>query len=106
MGAGVGCRSMALKRALFLLLLVCLVTLTPLAFASPPDPTWMDGFFDDLDFDDVIVSLSWAAWAIEVDLLASLTPLPVSVHLVQPGEQPARSSKVLPAFLGRAPPLT
>jgi len=97
---------MALKRALVLLLLVCLVTLTPLAFASPPDPTWMDGFFDDLDFDDVVVSLSWAAWAVEVDLLASLTPAPVSVHLVQSGEQPVRSTKVLSAFLGRAPPLT
>ena len=96
---------MALKRALVLLLLVCLVTLTPLAFASPPDPTWMDGFFDDLDFDDVVVSLSWAAWAVEVDLLASLTPAPVSVHLVQSGEQPLRSTKVLSAFLGRAPPL-
>jgi hypothetical protein len=96
---------MALKRALVLLLLVCLVTLTPLAFASPPDPTWMDGFFDDLDFDDVVVSLSWAAWAVEVDLLASLTPAPVSVYLVQSGEQPVRSTKVLSAFLGRAPPL-
>jgi hypothetical protein len=96
---------MALKRALVLLLLVCLVTLTPLAFASPPDPTWMDGFFDDLDFDDVVVSLLWAAWAVEVDLLASLTPAPVSVHLVQSGEQPVRSTKVLSAFLGRAPPL-
>jgi hypothetical protein len=96
---------MALKRALVLLLLVCLVTLTPLAFASPPDPTWMDGFFDDLDFDDVVVSLSWAAWAVEVDLLASLTPAPVSVHLVQSGEQPVRLTKVLSAFLGRAPPL-
>ena len=96
---------MALKSALVLLLLVCLVTLTPLAFASPPDPTWMDGFFDDLDFDDVVVSLSWAAWAVEVDLLASLTPAPVSVHLVQSGDQPVRSTKVLSAFLGRAPPL-
>lgn len=96
---------MALKSALVLLLLVCLVTLTPVAFASPPDPTWMDGFFDDLDFDDVVVSLSWAAWAVEVDLLASLTPAPVSVHLVQSGEQPVRSTKVLSAFLGRAPPL-
>jgi hypothetical protein len=97
---------MALKSALvLLLLLVCLVTLTPLAFASPPDPTWMDGFFDDLDFDDVVVSLSWAAWAVEVDLLASLTPVPVSAHLVQSGEQPVRSTKALSAFLGRAPPL-
>ena len=96
---------MVLGRALVLLLLVCLVSLTPLAYASPPDPTWMDGFFDDLDFDDVVVSISWAAWAVEVDLLASLAPVPVSVHLVQPAEQPGRSTKVLPAFLGRAPPL-
>lgn len=96
---------MALQRALVLLLLFCLVSLTSFASASPPDPTWMDGFFDDLDFDDVVVSISWAAWAVEVDLLASLAPVPVSVHLVQPGEQPGRSTKVLPAFLGRAPPL-
>ena len=96
---------MALGRALALFLFVCLVSLTPLAYASPPDPTWMDGFFDDLDFDDVVVSISWAAWAVEADPLPSLAPVPVSVHLVQPGAQPVRSTKVLPAFLGRAPPL-
>jgi len=96
---------MVLRSALVFLLFVCLISLAPLAFASPPDPTWMDGFFDDLDFDDVVVSLSWAAWAVEVDLLASLTPVPVSVHLVQSGEQPVRSTKVLSGFLGRAPPL-
>ena len=96
---------MTLGRAFALLVLVCLVSLTPLAYASPPDPTWMDGFFDDLDFDDVVVSISWAAWAVEADPLPSLAPVPVSVHLVQPGEQPVRSTKVLPAFLGRAPPL-
>jgi len=96
---------MTLGRALVFLLLVCLVSLTPLAYASPPDPTWMDGFFDDLDFDDVVVSISWAAWAVEADPLPSLAPVPVSVHLVQPGEQPVRSTMVLPAFLGRAPPL-
>jgi len=96
---------MALGRALVLLLLVCLASLTPLAYASPPDPTWVEGFFDDLDFDDVVVSISWAAWAVDADPLPSLAPVPVSVHLVQPCEQPVRSTKVLPAFLGRAPPL-
>jgi hypothetical protein len=96
---------MALGKALVLLLLVCLASLTPLAYASPPDPTWVEGFFDDLDFDDVVVSISWAAWAVDADPLPSLAPVPVSVHLVQPGEQPVRSTKVLPAFLGRAPPL-
>jgi len=96
---------MPLRRALVVLLLLCLVSLTSFASASPPDPTWIDGFFDDLDFDDVVVSISWAAWAVEADPLASLAPVPVSVHLVQPGAQPVRSTKVLPAFLGRAPPL-
>src|SRR5215468_3237905 len=51
-------------RPLVLLLLACLVSLTPLAYASPPDPTWTDGFYDDDDGDDVVVSLSWAAWAV------------------------------------------
>ena len=96
---------MAPRRALVLLLLVCLASLTPLAYASSPDPTWVEGFFDDLDFDDVVVSISWAAWAVDADPLPSLAPVPVSVHLVQAGEQPVRSTKVLPAFLGRAPPL-
>jgi len=96
---------MAFGRALVLLLLVCLVSLSPLAYASPPDPTWMDGFFDDLDFDDVVASISWAAWAVEADPLPRLAPVPVSFHLVQPGALPVRSTAVLPAFLGRAPPL-
>jgi len=96
---------MAFGKALVLLLLVCLVSLSPLAYASPPDPTWMDGFFDDLDFDDVVASISWAAWAVDADPLPSLAPVPVSVHLVPPGALPVRSTTVPPAFLGRAPPL-
>src|SRR5690349_13598307 len=37
--------AMSARRALVLLLLACLFSLTPLAYASPPDPTWVDGFF-------------------------------------------------------------
>ena len=32
-----------------------MVALTTLALASPPDPTWIAGFWDDADYDDVIV---------------------------------------------------
>jgi hypothetical protein len=35
-----------------------LVVLTPLAYASPVDPTWRPGFWDDDDFDDVILFLT------------------------------------------------
>jgi hypothetical protein len=40
---------------LALLLLVALVWLTPLAYASPPDQTWIGGFYDDADYDDVVL---------------------------------------------------
>jgi len=40
---------------LALLLLVPLVWLTPLANASPPDQTWIGGFYDDADYDDVVL---------------------------------------------------
>ena len=43
-------------RALIALWLVLvLASLTPLARLSPPDPTWFAGFWDDRDYDDVIL---------------------------------------------------
>jgi hypothetical protein len=38
-----------------LLVLGVLVALVPLAHASPPDPTWIPGIYDDGDFDDVVL---------------------------------------------------
>jgi hypothetical protein len=35
-----------------------LVVVMPLAYASPVDPTWLPGFWDDSDFDDVILFLT------------------------------------------------
>src|SRR5437899_11933093 len=46
---------------LALLVLVPLVWLTPLAYASPPDQTWIGGFYDDADYDDVgVLAMSLA----------------------------------------------
>src|SRR5262245_62646682 len=37
-------------------LVVCaLIGLTPLAYADPPDPLWIFGYWDDDDFDNVVV---------------------------------------------------
>src|SRR5262249_1870922 len=44
-----------LRRVLTLALLVPLTWLTPLAYASPPDQTWIGGFYDDADYDDVVL---------------------------------------------------
>lgn len=91
-------------RALVLLLFVGLSSTTPLSYASPPDPTWIEGIYDDADGDDVIVSLSWAAWAVELDPLARLTPLFATVPFVVSGEPQLLSMAVRRAFQGRAPP--
>jgi len=89
--------------AVVFLLLACLGSVTPLAYASPPDPTWMDGIYDD-DGDDVIVSLTWAAWAVALGQDACSTPRLVAVPLDLPGAPRLLSVAVRRAFLGRAPP--
>jgi hypothetical protein len=44
-----------LTRLVALLILIAIASLTPLAHASPPDPTWVAGLWDDGDHDDVIL---------------------------------------------------
>jgi hypothetical protein len=41
-----------------------LVALHPMAFASPPDQSWLGGFYDDADFDDVILIITGCCPAI------------------------------------------
>jgi len=43
-----------------LVLIACLISLTPLAHASLPDPMWIAGIYDGADGDDEIASVSWA----------------------------------------------
>jgi hypothetical protein len=97
---------MRLGRALGLLLFVCLTSVTALAYASPPDPTWIDGFYDDADADDVIVSLSWAAWIVELAEPTSLAPLLATVPFVPPGVPRIVSRGIHHTPPGRAPPLS
>jgi len=52
------------RRALALLLLGAHVTLLPLAQASPPDQTWIGGFYDDADYDDVVLLVTSIAGAV------------------------------------------
>jgi hypothetical protein len=47
-------RTRASLNALVLFLIASILTLTSLANARPPDPTWLPGYFDDDDFDDVV----------------------------------------------------
>lgn len=50
--------SLLLVRLGAMLLTSVLVTLVPLAYFSPPDPTWIAGLYDDADHDDAVVAIT------------------------------------------------
>jgi len=86
-------------------LLPALVALTPLAYASPPDPVWISGFFDDGDHDDVVVLVTSAGGAIDPFPLQGKWTAPARADRLRPGESPSIPAR--PARSGstpRAPP--
>src|SRR5437867_12556756 len=57
--------------SLMAVLFVCVMTaLTPLAHASPSDPSWIAGFWDDGDYDDIGILITYRVGAGEPYLLA------------------------------------
>ena len=87
-----------------LLVLGFLVALVPLANASPPDPTWIPGIYDDADFDDVIglVELG-AGLVVSVDPTdARPVPRPAVASVLPPEQAPASPSA--DALHARPPP--
>src|SRR6266849_4849745 len=66
-------------RAVVVLLTVgTLIGLTPAAYADPPDPTWITGYWDDDDFDNSTEFITDAC-AIEVASPVDIGPLFVPV---------------------------
>jgi len=79
------------------LLVSLLVILTPMAWASPVDPSWIKGVYDDGDHDDVVIYLTSNAFGIAVLLahhairscvLALLEALSDGSHIASPPLSP------------------
>lgn len=54
------------------LLLVTQIALVPLGHATPTDPTWVPGFWDDGDYDDVALLVSEASGVASACWLSAL----------------------------------
>jgi hypothetical protein len=65
-----------MKRVIWIagLLTVLIVVLVPMAWASPIDPTWTKGVYDDADFDDVVTYLTSFLIAAPVIPIEDLLP--------------------------------
>jgi hypothetical protein len=93
-------------RVLAVLLLSAVATLATLAYATPPDPTWIAGVWDDGDHDDVIARITSDVGAIEPQLASRARPVHAVVDDLpqtdeRPGHSQARSSPP-----PRAPPVS
>jgi hypothetical protein len=93
-----------LAGAVAVILIGLVIGLTPLTFADPPDPTWVGGYWDDDDFDNVVVFISGAS-AVVASIAADHGPLWVQVARVEP--LPLGPGPITPGLLlqSRAPPL-
>jgi hypothetical protein len=84
---------------------VCLlIGLTPIAYATPPDPLWISGYWDDDDRDDIVVAVLNSS-AVQPQSTVRVQPLWVPVPRIElPGpvaiQGPADSSAY-----SRAPPV-
>lgn len=94
-----------MRRSVLLVLLVSpLVLLTPLAYATPPDPSWIRGLYDDGDFDDVVALLISEVGLSTPFSLSELPPLSIEATPLAERDGGAVSHRSLSANLTRAPP--
>jgi len=87
-----------------LLVIALCIVLTPLAAASPPDPTWIPGLYDGGDFDDVVIQIGLLASACDACAAPSLAVDSLVHALILPGRRPL-VCRSRPTAQGRAPPL-
>ena len=92
--------------ALLIALLVVLVALTPLAYATPPDPVWVSGFFDDDDNDDGVFLVTSSLVTIDPFPLCCWTPFPASGPVVTLDDSSWLPSQVASSADARAPPVS
>jgi len=67
------------RRCLALSLVVVLAALITLAYASPPDPGYISGLWDDQDYDDVVILATSASSIVDVHVGDVFAPVRVVV---------------------------
>src|SRR5262245_36427073 len=95
---------MSRRASIAVLLLGALFILPAIAHASPTDPTWIPGFYDDNDYDDVILFITGAVGAVESRILAPIGPIIVCLGPIIPSRGRSASRCPLESLSTRAPP--
>jgi hypothetical protein len=86
------------------LLVVALLALSPVAHASPLDPSWIAGFWDHGDHDSAVILVTSLAGAADMNLGAALVPVPVAASVGTLKPESFRAWTFSPTA-SRAPPV-
>lgn len=96
---------MNLKRILLAVLVLTLVSALPaLAPASPPDPSWIPGLYDDGDFDDVVTLVVAGTGHVAPGIPADLRSTPRLVGSLAHASEATPETLCPSAVQSRAPP--
>jgi hypothetical protein len=98
-------QSRRLGSAFLALMLVAIVgILTPVAQASPPDPSWIRGMYDDADFDDVVALITAGTGLVTEIGLVEPRPDRIVITAILPLDDEPVSSLSIASAQPRAPP--
>ena len=86
-------------------LLVAVIAIAPLADASPPDPTWIGGLYDNGDLDDVIFAITSATAVLDARPVLRAEPTVVIVGAVHDTGTTAPPLDTWLAHQPRSPPI-
>lgn len=87
-------------------LVTVFVALTPLAYADPPDPVWVSGFFDDDDNDNGVFLITSSEVTLDAFPLCCWTPFPVYGRAVASEDPDPVATQYFSTAEARAPPLS
>jgi len=93
------------RRILGLVLVMMALALTPAAYASPPDQTWIAGLYDNADFDDVVLFITSGLGGIQPSLTWSPRAVALVVGVVPSVPISIPTSVSVASGPSRAPPL-
>jgi hypothetical protein len=96
-------RALASRFLLVALIAIAPVTLVTLAHASPADPSWVQGIYDDADHDDVAMFLTSETGEVRVAITPH-PPIHVAAGRVMPPTERAGPVVAVRATRSRAPP--
>jgi hypothetical protein len=90
-------------RLVALLTIGVIAALAPLAYADPPDPSWINGIWDDDDYDAVVIMVLGTSATVDVALI-NCNPLWSPLATVLLLEARATAAAVDGTASPRAPP--